>query len=217
MLTLREVSALDWSAVEPSIFGTLFERGLDPSKRSQLGAHYTSRDDIELIVEPVLMAPLRREWEAVKARARELAASLPPPLAGEGWGGGHALARKENKRLAEINDLVDAFHDKLATTRVLDAACGSGNFLYVALRAMLSLEKEVITLCDELGLPRPRLRVSPEQLYGIEVNAYAHELAQATVWIGYIQWRHDNGFGAPDEPILRKLDNIHHMDAILYP
>ena len=67
---LAEVSTLDWSAIQPSIFGTLFERGLDPAKRSQLGAHYTGEEDILLIVEPVLMAPLRRRWGEVKAEAR---------------------------------------------------------------------------------------------------------------------------------------------------
>ena len=55
---LSEAAKLDWSQVEPAIFGTLFERSLDPSKRAQLGAYYTSKDDILLIVRPVLMAPL---------------------------------------------------------------------------------------------------------------------------------------------------------------
>ncbi len=221
MLSLRTVSDLDWSAVEPSIFGTLFERGLDPGKRAQLGAHYTSRSDIELIVEPVLMQPLRREWQAVRAEALALAASLPLPRAGEGSddmghrrGGG--LSKQDNQTLAEINALVIGFRDKLAATKVLDPACGSGNFLYVALRALLTLEKEVIALNNELGLPRISApKVSPAQLFGLEVNEYAHELAQATVWIGYIQWRNENGFGPPAEPILRKLDNIQRMDAIM--
>jgi type II restriction/modification system DNA methylase subunit YeeA len=215
MLTLQQVSDLDWSAVEPSIFGTLFERGLDPAKRAQLGAHYTSRADIQLIVEPVLMAPLRREWDAVKAKVGTL---LPSPISGgeAGGGGGYALhTRAEHQCLAEANDQINAFHDVLAGTRVLDPACGSGNFLYVALRALLSLEKEIITFCDVLGLPRPALKVSPAQLFGIELNPYAHELAQATVWIGYIQWRHENGFGDPADPILRKLDNIKNRDAIM--
>ena len=65
---LARASPLDWASVEPAIFGTLFERSLDPSKRAQLGAHYTSRDDILLMVEPVLMAPLRRRWAAVQSR-----------------------------------------------------------------------------------------------------------------------------------------------------
>src|SRR6266545_4088448 len=69
---LSEAAKLDWSQVEPAIFGTLFERSLDPSKRAQLGLHYTSKDDILLIVEPVLMAPLRREWDEVKAQVEAL-------------------------------------------------------------------------------------------------------------------------------------------------
>ncbi len=208
MLTLQQVSNLDWSAVEPSIFGTLFERGLDPARRAQLGAHYTDRSDIELIVEPMLMAPLRREWEAVKAKVGALDIA--------GLAGHEGLPdKKMSRQMAEANDRINAFHDALAGTRVLDPACGSGNFLYVALRALLSLEKEIITYCDALGLPRPALKVSPAQLFGIELNPYAHELAQATVWIGYIQWRHENGFGDPEEPILRKLDNIQNMDAIM--
>jgi type II restriction/modification system DNA methylase subunit YeeA len=205
MNILRNVSALDWSSIEPSIFGTLFERSLDPAKRAQLGAHYTSREDILLIVEPVLMAPLRRTWAEVQARARKLAAQRDA-----------ATGKPRNKLYDELNTTVMSFANELAKVRVLDAACGSGNFLYVALRQLLDLEKEVITLCDEAGLPRFAPRVSPAQLFGIEIDDYAHELAQATVWIGYIQWRNENGFGFPDEPILRKLDNIKQMDAILH-
>src|SRR5690606_1112861 len=69
---LAKAARLDWSAIEPSIFGTLFERSLDRSKRAQLGAHYTSSEDIRLIVEPVLMAPLRRAWDAIRAEAAPL-------------------------------------------------------------------------------------------------------------------------------------------------
>ena len=76
MVALRKAAALDWSNVEPSIFGTLFERSLDPDKRSQLGAHYTSAEDILLIVEPVVMAPLRARWQQVKAEATATGGSL---------------------------------------------------------------------------------------------------------------------------------------------
>src|SRR5215207_6610503 len=69
---ISDIDGLDWGAIKPSIFGTLFERGLDPSKRSQLGAHFTGEDDILLTVEPVLMAPLRREWEVIKDEVGEL-------------------------------------------------------------------------------------------------------------------------------------------------
>jgi type II restriction/modification system DNA methylase subunit YeeA len=206
---LHRVAALDWSNIEPSIFGTLFERSLNPSKRSQLGAHYTSKEDIQLIVEPVLMAPFRRAWEAIKQQGADLAqkrdAATTPQL----------RSRYHN----EVERLITGFTQRLATIRVLDPACGSGNFLYVALRMLLDLWKEVAVFAGTLGLPLmlplPGFAPAPEQLYGIELNEYAYELAQATVWIGYIQWLHENGYGVPSEPILKPLDNIKHMDAIL--
>jgi type II restriction/modification system DNA methylase subunit YeeA len=95
----------------------------------------------------------------------------------------------------------------------------SGNFLYVALKQLLDLWKEVSVLASELGLPLmsplPTIAPSPAQLHGIEINAYAHELAQATIWIGYIQWLRENGFREPSEPILKPIETILQMDAIL--
>ncbi|MCZ2115175.1 MAG: class I SAM-dependent DNA methyltransferase [Anaerolineae bacterium] len=187
----------DWSAVDPSIFGTLFERIIDEGKRAQLGAHYTGIDDILLIVEPVLMEPLRRKWDEIRrVTGDELRATS-----------GDAAARA-HERLA-------GFARELSQVRVLDPACGSGNFLYVALRRLLDLQKEVISYAARQGLPEIPLSVGPQQLYGIEVNEYAHELAQVTVWIGYLQWRYENGFGEMADPVLRPLRNIRRMDAIL--
>jgi type II restriction/modification system DNA methylase subunit YeeA len=216
------VSRLDWSNIEPSILGTLFERSLDPSKRSQLGAHYTSKEDILLIVEPVLMAPLRRRWEAVKAEALALAQKRDD-LIGEWQGRTDRTQAAKSAQIQSIrtqNDgailaLLQAFMDDIAAMRVLDPACGSGNFLYVSLRLLLDLQKEVITLAAEVvgGYFFPT--VSPEGLFGIEINPYAHELAQATIWIGWIQWLHENGYGVPREPILKRLDHIKNMDAVL--
>ncbi|MBI5934781.1 MAG: class I SAM-dependent DNA methyltransferase [Chloroflexi bacterium] len=198
------IDALDWSAIQPSIFGTLFERGLDPAKRSQLGAHYTGEDDILLIVEPVLMEPLRREWEGVKVECQKL------QVEGQGKD-----AKKKGKAMQEIGKRLRAFADKIAAVRVLDPACGSGNFLYVALRLLLDLQNEVISFSDEMGAGRFFITVSPSQLFGIETNEYAHELAQITIWIGYIQWLSENGYGQPAEPILKQMKNILRMDAIL--
>ena len=201
---IADIDALDWGAIEPSIFGTLFERGLDPSKRSQLGAHYTSKEDILLIVEPVLMAPLRREWKELQVECLGLK---------------EQLAQEKGKRSEvirkQISDKLRGFADKIASIKVLDPACGSGNFLYVALRLLLDLQNEVINFSDELGAGRFFISVTPAQLYGIETNEYAHELAQMTIQIGYIQWLRDNGYGQPSEPILRQVKNIQHMDAVL--
>ncbi len=205
LATLRAAAGLDWSSVEPAIFGTLFERSLDPGKRSQLGAHYTSKEDILLIVEPVVMAPLERRWQQMKAEALEIAAK-----AQEAKGGAYLKLR------AQLQDKLFAWVEELSKVRILDPACGSGNFLYVALRRMLDLWKEAYVFAAAHGLPTfLPFQVTPAQLYGLETNVYAHELASVVVWIGYLQWLNDNGIGWPTEPILRKLDNIQHRDAIL--
>ncbi len=205
LATLARAAALDWASIEPAIFGTLFERSLDPAKRSQLGAHYTSRDDILLIVEPVLMAPLRRRWAIVREEAQAVIARRDAASGGT-----------RTRYQQSLERLLLAFTDEIAAVRVLDPACGSGNFLYVALKRLLDLWKEVSVFAAASGvaglLPDS---VGPQQLYGVELNVYAHELASVVVWIGYIQWLHDNGFGVPDSPILKPLHNIRHMDALL--
>ncbi|MFH1085221.1 MAG: DNA methyltransferase, partial [Chloroflexota bacterium] len=208
MEVLAAVADLDWGSIEPSILGTLFERGLDPNKRAQLGAHYTSRDDILLIVEPVLMAPLRRRWADVQDQARAIAKKRD-----------EAAPRARAKPQEELRQLLAGFAAEIAAIQVLDPACGSGNFLYVALRQLLDLWKVVSALGSQLGLalmtPLPGLAPHPAQLHGIEINPYAHELAQATIWIGYLQWLDENGFGFPAPPILQPLRNVLEMDAIL--
>ncbi len=204
LTVLLRASALDWSSVEPAVFGTLFERSLDPDKRSQLGAHYTSEADIRLIVEPVLMEPLRKRWAEVQMKATELIEkSKAQQRAGQ------------TKSRKAISELLMGFAAELAAVRVLDPACGSGNFLYVALKALLDLEKEVSVFASNNGLSGLLPRTNPEQLYGIETNVYAHELASVVVWIGYIQWQHDNGFNFGSHPVLKPLQNIRRMDAVL--
>ncbi len=205
---LAGVVALDWSNIEPSIFGELFVRGLDPGQRSKLGAQYTDRSDIELIVEPVLMAPLRRKWAEIQVQARDLAAQRD-----------EAKGTRRTKLEKQMSDLLRDFALELTSIRVLDVACGSGNFLYVALVMLLELWREVAEVFAELTLQRlsPLEAPSPAQLHGIETNEYARELAQATIWIGYIQWFVKNGYGFPGEPILKPIDSIEHRDAILNP
>jgi len=207
--TLSELCELDWGDIEPAILGTLFERSLDPAKRSQLGAHYTSHHDILLVVEPVLMAPLRRRWAEVRQAASQVAQQRDAATTKQ------VRARHE----AILRRTLTGFAEEISAVQVLDPACGSGNFLYVALRQLLNLWKEVSLLAFELGLsmmvPLEGVTPHPSQLHGIETNEYAHELAQATIWIGYVQWLHENGFGTPAEPILQPLEAIVRMDAIL--
>ena len=205
LVTLRAAAQLDWSTVEPAIFGTLFERSLDPAKRSQLGAHYTSKEDILLIVEPVVMAPLVHRWQQVKTKALEFAAKAQTAK-----GGAYSKLR------AQLQETLFGWVEELSKVRILDPACGSGNFLYVSLQRILDLWKEAHVFAAAHGLPTfLPFQVNPAQLYGLETNVYAHELASVVVWIGYLQWLNDNGIGWPTEPILRKLDNIQHRDAIL--
>ena len=192
----RLVEAVDknWRDIEPSIFGTLFEGVMDATKRSRLGAHYTSADDILLVVEPVVMKPLRREWDAAK---QEIDNFVDGGMGDEG-------------RAA-----LDAYRERLAGVSVLDPACGSGNFLYIALRSLLDLEKQVTDYAAEQGWHGLTPRVKPSQMSGIELDHYAAELARTALWIGYIQWHQSNGFAYKHDPILTPLDTIGRMDAIL--
>jgi hypothetical protein len=188
MDVIAKASALEWHKVDASIFGTLFTRGIDPKLRSQLGAEYTGRADIETLIEPVVLAPLRRQWHDIRAQTDKLLAA------------GDAKSRKTAEKL-----LVDFLHH-LRTRRILDASGGSGNFLYVTLQKLLDLEKEVNDYMARHGFTPHFPEVSPRQLYLIEINPYAHSLAQVTVQIGYIQWLHAHGFGFPHEPILIPLN-----------
>jgi len=193
---LAEASEADWQYVEPSIMGTLFARGLDPDQSAALGAQFTSRDDIVTIVEPVLMAPLRSEWAALKASV------LP--------------ASRKDKARPGARARLEAFLKKLRKIVVMDPACGSGNFLYVSLQMLLDLEKEVITFAATLGLQfTPEVGV--HQLRAFEINPYAYELAQVTVQIGCLQWRRDNGFHNDRTPVLQDLDRFQNEDALLVP
>jgi type II restriction/modification system DNA methylase subunit YeeA len=208
LTALERACHLDWSAVEPAIFGTLFERSLDPSKRAQLGAHYTSREDILLIVEPVLMQPLRREWAAIQEEAAPIREKYDDAL-------NNGTRASITRYAGDLLALREAILHDLRSVTVLDPACGSGNFLYVALQLLKDLEKEVITHPLWLNLPLAFPEVHPRQLYGIEINPIAHDLASIVVWIGYIQWQQNNGYLSFKEPILEPLHNIQQMDAIL--
>lgn len=203
---LQRVSALDWAEVDPSILGTLFERGLDPDKRSQLGAHYTSREMIERLIEPVVRRPLLTEWRAVR---EQIAATLAAGTAAKAG----SKAKREAPRRAET--LFRGFLDRLRAFRVLDPACGSGNFLYLALLALKDLEHQAMVEAEAIGLQREFPQVGPEAVLGLEVNPYAAELARVSVWIGHIQWARRHGFPAPSDPVLRNLDTIACRDAVL--
>ena len=205
--TALKAAALDWSEIDPSILGTLFERGLDPDKRSQLGAHYTDRDKIMRIVEPAIVRPLLAEWEKEKA---EIAATMERAEAVSS-----SAAKTRQRRQADRT--LRAFLERLRRFTVLDPACGSGNFLYLALHALKDIEHRVQFEAEAMGFPRAFPAIGPENVKGIEVNAYAAELARVSVWIGEIQWMRRNGFRESRDPILKPLETIECRDAILAP
>ena len=205
--TTLEAAALDWSEIDPSILGTLFERGLDPDKRSQLGAHYTDRDKIMRIVEPVVVRPWLAEWEAAKS---EITGRLDRAAAAKSQSANTQHRGQAERRLR-------AFLERLREFTVLDPACGSGNFLYLALHALKDLEHRVQLEAEAMGLQRAFPVVGPANVRGIEINAYAAELARVSVWIGEIQWMRRNGFNESRDPILKPLETIECRDAILTP
>jgi hypothetical protein len=127
---LLDAAKHDWKEVEPSIFGTLLEQALDKEERSRLGAHYTPRAYVERLVVVTIIEPLRQEWAQVQATAERL---------------------KEEGRRDDAIATVQTFHTKLCGTRVLDPACGTGNFLYVALELMKRLEGEILEALADLG------------------------------------------------------------------
>lgn len=165
--TVEAATALDWASIETAIMGTLFERSLDPAQRTQLGAHYTGRQDIELIVEPVVLAPLRREWASVHEQCEKLRATTTG-----------ATPRVRRNQQAKMTQLLQSFKQRLAGVRVLDPAAGSGNFLAVSLTELLNLEKEAVNYGALAGLSRMFPDVSPRQMYGLK--AYAVRLQAGT-------------------------------------
>ncbi|MDE2991632.1 MAG: class I SAM-dependent DNA methyltransferase [Chloroflexota bacterium] len=209
--TVRNAGEMDWSEVDPSILGTLFERGLDPRKSAQLGAHYTDRDKIMLIVEPVITRPWLAEWETAKDL---IGAELDSAEAARKRGTPESQ-REATRRRNRAEGLLQDFLERLRGFTVLDPACGSGNFLYLALQALKDLELRVQLEAEALGLPRTFPEIGPANVKGIEINPYAAELAGVSVWIGEIQWMRRNGFAEARDPILKPLDTIECRDAVL--
>ncbi len=252
-LDLKEIADTaaehDWSQIDPAVFGAMFEAALKTTgRRAALGAHYTDREKILKIVDPVIVRPLTSEWDeklilikvaladaaeaeaarkaAMTGMADEIArrAADPSTATGRRRSVGTKdlearLARPRKARdaaQARARDLLESFLTRLSGFRVLDPACGSGNFLYVALHALRDLELRAIVEADRLGVHEvPRPRVGLDCVKGIEIEPYAAELARVTLWIGNLQWERKNGFSTNAEPVLSSLDGIERRDALL--
>ncbi len=203
---LYAAAAKDWSQVEPAIFGTLLERALEKKERSRLGAHYTPRSYVERLVRPVVMEPLRQQWDEVELELRRI---LVTPE------GKEPTAAQQKKAEQEITQ----FLTQLRQVRILDPACGTGNFLYVTLDLLKGLEQEAIArLVDVVGNVQLNVleQVNPAQFLGIEINPRAAAIAELVIWIGYLQWYFKRyGNAAPPEPVLQAFGNIECRDAVL--
>lgn len=189
---LLAAAQADWTQVDPAIFGTLLEQALDKEERKRLGAHYTPRTYVQRLVGVTVMEPLRADWEAALTKAQ---------------------AAKDAAKDADAVEIVRAFHHQLCTTRVLDPACGTGNFLYVTLELMKKLEGEVIQTLSALGDRQASLAIAgesvdPHQFLGLELNPRAAAIAELVIWIGYLQWHYRNHESHPAEPILKAFKNI---------
>lgn len=217
---LIEAAGFDWSAVEPSIFGTLLVRALDPVERHKLGAEYTPREYIERLVEPTVLEPLRARWSAVEARVKQLEEEEASSSSGTTV---RSRSKKLSRQRRDALSEVQAYHAWLRGLRFLDPACGSGNFLYVTMAAVKELELEVIREIERLGAREGVEQteqildeVHPRQFHGIEVSWWAREIAELTLWIGYHQfWRRAHGGRTPPIPILEDTGTIECRDAIL--
>ena len=227
---VAEAARLDWSVIEPSIFGTLFERGLDPEKRKQMaslfdpaappapplpmpaartsdkgvGIHYTDPATIMKIIEPVVLRPLWREWEEVKVKIENRRRRKPPRPTRRA----PAIATRRGTPIFSSAIFSAAFACSIRRA-------ASGNFLYLSLWHLKDFDLRVMNEAKALGLPPDDQRVTPQTVLGIEINDYAAELARVTIWIGELQWQLRNGFGIQRSPILGALNGIECRDALL--
>ena len=205
---LHKAASANWRRVSPAIFGTLLERALSADERKKLGAFYTPEAYIRRLVEKTVLSTLREEWMIARAESEKI---LRTSRSG----------RNSPKAKAQATERLHTFRRYLASVKVLDPACGSGNFLYVALKEMKRLEGEVhralIAAGDQqVWLDLPGDTVHPAQFYGIELKPWAAKIAELVLWIGYLQWQVSSGrMNQTPEPLLQDLRHIENRDALI--
>jgi hypothetical protein len=155
--TLIACCTLDWSKISPAIFGAMFQSVMNDEERHDIGAHYTSEENILKLIRPLFLDGLREEFEKIK------------PLS-------HSLRRE---RLIK-------FHDNLASLTFLDPACGCGNFLVISYRELRLLELEVLELLlgkEQVLDIHSEIKVNVNQFYGIEIEEFPAQIAQVALWL----------------------------------
>lgn len=187
---ILEASLLDWGKISPAVFGSLFQSVMDLEQRRELGAHYTSEENILKVIKPLFLDDL---WDE--------------------------FARVKNLKTHRVQRLT-AFHDELATLKFLDPACGCGNFLIIAYRELRLLELEVIRelLRGEMTLDISIwVKIDVDQFYGIEIDDFASQVAQVALWLIDHQMNMliSNEFGEHFVRLpLRKAPHIVHGNAL---
>ncbi len=201
---LAGAASFDWSEVDPSIFGTLLESALDARERHRLGAHYTPRAFVERLLRPALEEPLRADWELAQAEAMAILGTEPT-----------------DADKAKSREVLHDFQRHLAHVKVLDPACGSGNFLATSYDVLKRLEGEVQRRLEDLGetgrsLALEGVLVTPGQFIGLEVKPWAAAITDLVLWISHLQWFHRlHPDMNPPEPVLQAYGNIECRDAVL--
>ncbi len=221
---LRTAAQANWRRVSPAIFGTLLERALTPEERHKLGAHYTPETYIRRLVDRTLMAPLRAEWSRVRVEM-EVIRTTGAKVKDDGTVTSTAKPGKgydPAKARAAALEHGHRFRRRLAAVRVLDPACGSGNFLYVAMKEMKRVEGEVersllaLRRSQNLWLDIDGESVRPVQFWGIELKPWAAKVAELVLWIGYLQWQVSAGrLARMKEPLIQELHHIENRDALI--
>jgi hypothetical protein len=204
----------NWREVEPAIFGTLLERALDPTERHALGAHYTPRAYVERLVLPTVIEPLRADWANAQAAALVLAHEAAELEARQGPRRQMAEARAEVRK---------ALHHQLCTTRVLDPACGSANFLYVTLEHLKRLEGEVLNQLRSFGTRTSRTswawKAKPSRCSSCAASSSTNAPPPWPSWCCGLA--SCSGTSAPAatsrvaEPVVHNYGNIECRDAVL--
>jgi len=185
---LLDCAALDWSKISPAIFGAMFQGVMDEKARHDLGAHYTSEENILKLIRPLFLDALREEFEAIMGTS-----GTRRPTTGTTSDKRHAelsdVAPAVGHRLSNVQrHKLLAFHSKIASLTFLDPACGCGNFLLIAYRELRRLEMDVL---EELHRDDPGqfldisqlCKVSVSQFHGIEIEQFPAEIAKVALWL----------------------------------
>jgi hypothetical protein len=207
---MRGIADKSWKDLDPSIFGALLEGALDPTERKRHGVHYTPRAHIQRLIDNTFGKDLWAEWESLHGEAQAL------------LDGGQDIEGPKAKKMKTA--LMD-FRKKVGTIKILDPACGSGNFLYVAFDTLKRIEEEVVATLELFGETKLKIQagpdaVTPKSLMGIELDDWAASIAELVIWIAYVQWYfrlypQALSYLPIPEPVLQNYDGIRRSDAVL--